>query len=123
MQVSLRSSAIDGDSAYLYFLSQHDQLPLCGIPEYIREYTWNARGYQSDLNNLHCYYEGDRELCTTQYAVCRCEKDLHIIDNLPSDVLFHCNDMLTDNAKFGVTIESPRDCVLISAESNGYSLQ
>lgn len=115
--------------APMYFYSQRESLPHCGMPEYVRAAASTATSRASPVNDAEptvehsgtpgrkvCYAEGDRIVCSVAYTVCPCEllhpHHLHgmryekVMCNVPED-----SALVTDER-----------CVSLLAESNGYSL-
>jgi hypothetical protein len=109
----------------LYFYSQHTELPLCAMPEFIRAaYNFSDHAEQSTgltagtpQQPLVCYAEDGRSMCTVAYSVCPCSTlpaGPPSLKGLRYDAL-HC---YVPDAELGART----DCVRLLAESNGYTM-
>ncbi len=137
--------SVDTRGEFLHFFSQHPALPLCAMPEFLRSppatavelSVTGAASEKQFWDQKVCYREaGDREMCTIQHAVCRCNmlplSTEHCsadseclpdrsaaIEQLQSAV--HCH---VSPAQYQILSEAERaaHCRPVLAESNGYSL-
>ena len=106
------------------FYSQDADQPYCAMPEYVRTSVTTADGSDVSVSEWTriCYNEGSlddpntRIMCTVQYAVCLpgLQAD-HLLD------IVHCTVTKDYYESLSADIQSS-SCILLLAESNGYSL-
>lgn len=101
----------------VFFYSQRDSLPHCGMPEYVRaEYVTREQGLYKGSEvvmneNAHkiCYSENDRIVCSVTYSICQCNSD-QLLYGADVEGLY-CNSQ-----------REKEGCITILAESNGHSI-
>jgi len=101
----------------LFFYSQRDSLPHCGMPEYVRaEYVTRQQGLYKSSEGVWsenaqkvCYSENDRLVCSVTYFICPCSSN-QLLYGANVEGLY-CN-----------SLREREGCITILAESNGQSI-
>lgn len=117
---------------YVYFYSLNIGLPDCAMPEYIREFdadiydiaAANIAKNSGNSGNVYCYVEdGDRNMCTMSYYLCRCRSAVgsQHITSWENSIPLYCNVPVSPPSQISIEYYGD-DCIILAAESNGYSL-
>mmetsp|Transcript_4369 Transcript_4369/g.7109 ORF Transcript_4369/g.7109 Transcript_4369/m.7109 type:complete len:508 (-) Transcript_4369:198-1721(-) len=124
--VSVVDVTMDENNEGVYFFSQRDSLPFCGMPEFIRSSVSRSDGSigTGSSSRRICYKEDSRSMCTVVYHVCPCPDHYQLVGGIYyHDFLCNSFNLDDDTHTSSSTHASARvKCATLLAESNGYSM-
>lgn len=100
------------DAPPLLFVTMAPTMPMCALPEFIREQNHLSSQTPALIKDRQCYWEdGGREMCSLRYFVCPCQ------DN---DVLRSVSALCP--VPYGQSATINNSCTVVTAESTGHSI-
>lgn len=96
----------------LLFATMAPTMPMCALPEFIREQNYLRSQTAALIKDRQCYWEdGGRQMCSLRYFVCPCQ------DN---DVLQSVGALCP--VPYGQSTTIDHSCTVVTAESTGHSI-
>lgn len=102
------------DAPPLLFVTMAPDLPMCALPEFIREQYRQSFQPSALVKDRHCYREdGDREMCSIRYFVCPCQEN---------EIFRSVGALCPVRNHQSAMVNNSNSCKVVTAESTGHTV-